>query len=182
MATLEDLVQIYVRSVPPDLTSSDVGMDVAYAVASIFARAAEEGARLTAGAILGSATGAFMDLHLKDRGLRRQGDETDAQAYERARLPPKAGTVAAILETVEAIVDSSETVFLIELPRQGAFFSSTTSPIDYPFFHDRGDRMGGGRGVVVVLIPASASAADSVRDAVRSKVSAGKLWLVEEYT
>lgn len=185
---IEDLVKVYKGASPPDVWSSPLGLDLAYTCATVMALAQEECERLTNGAILGTATGLFADLHAKNLGLSRQDGETDGQLVPRLQNPPKAGTVGAIIEAVEVIVDTDTygPVFLIELPRHAMFLSGTTPvnpyDIDYPFFHDRGHRMGGGRGVVIVLIPESADALASVRDAVRSKVSAGKLWLVEEYS
>lgn len=172
---IEDLVVVYKGATPADLMASPIGVDVAYTIATILAMAEEEVSRLAAGASLGTATGLFLDQHGIDRGLRRQEDETDDQYRARLRNPPKAGTVSSIREAVEIIIDGEGFVVVIELPRGSAYY-------DREFCLDRGKRMGGGRGVVIVLIPASANAMNSVVDAVRSKVSAGKLFLVQEYT
>lgn len=271
---VEDLVSLYRASVPPDVSASPVGEDVAYSIAEGIARAEEEVSRLSAGSKLGTAVGSFMDLHLRDHGLRRQDGETDDQGRNRVRTPPQAITPAAILEAVNAIVGvratldlapltvNVETVLravtagaignqltlqmsgfgssvigmsvggrdhhvrfvpgvslvaqlesliddsglievatadgvgtmaagdaigktsfsggldkaaLIEVPLDGSFY-------DREYFFDRDDFMGGGRGVVIILIPASASARTSVLDAVRTKIAAGKIWFVLEYT
>lgn len=172
--TVEDLVRIYVGSTPRDVFNTALGEDVAYTIAEMFALAYLEVQRLAAGSVLTTATGAFLDLHARDRGLRRQEDETDDQLRVRLQKPPLAGTAPAILEAVEAITGES-TVIIVELPRSSAYY-------DLGFCYDMGVRMGGGRGVVVVLIPASADAKAAVSDAVRSKISAGKIWFVEEYT
>jgi hypothetical protein len=171
--TVEDLVRVYVGSVPRDVVATALGEDIAYTLAEMFAMAYAEIETLIAGAVLSTATGLFLDLHARDRGLRRQDGETDDQLRERLRRPPQAGTVAAILDAVNAIVDGL--AFMIELPRQAIFHDCQT-------FHDRLFFHGGGRGVVIVLIPASANALASVQDAVRSKISAGKLFMVFEYT
>ena len=171
--TIEDLVRIYVGSTPRDVFTTALGEDIAYTLAEMFALAYTEIQRLAAGSVVATATGLFLDLHARDRGLRRQEGETDAQLRERLKKPPLAGTVPAILESVEAITGVS-TAIIVELPKQGAYY-------DRGFCFDSGLRFGGGRGVVIVIIPASANAKNAVSDAVRSKVSAGKIWYVEEY-
>lgn len=170
---IDDLVTLYKGATPPDVTASELGVDVAYTVATILGMAESEVSRLAAGASLGTATGLFLDQHGIDRNLRRQPDETDDQYRSRLRIPPIAGTVSAIREAIEAIV--GEGVVVIELPRESIY-------LDRFMTLDRGRRCGGGRGVVIVLIPASADAVASVTDALRSKISAGKIWLVQEYT
>lgn len=171
---IDDLVELYKGATPPDVTASEFGVDVAYTVATILAMAESEVARLAQGASLGTATGLFLDQHGNDRGLRRQPDEEDDQYRARLRTPPLAGTVSAILEALEAILGEG-VVAIVELPKHSVY-------LDRSMCMDRGRRMGGGRGVVIVLIPASAGALASVTDAVRSKISAGKIWLVQEYT
>jgi hypothetical protein len=66
--------------------------------------------------------------------------------------------------------------FLIELPLHGAFYDT------FSFYDTPEARWGGGRGVVIAVIPDTASAKSSVSDALRSKVAAGKIWFVQEYT
>lgn len=180
---------MYRGATPQDVTSSELGLDVAYTIAEILARSEEEVYRYVAGASLNTAIGAYLDLHARDRGLRRQDGETDDQLRERLRIPPRAGTVAAILEAIEAIVGDG--VILIELPRKSMYYDRNeliTGSLPGvmlrtpPCFYDRGGRCGGGRGVVIALIPASADAVASVTDALRTTVSAGKIWLVQEYT
>lgn len=170
---IEDLVRIYVGATPRDVYATALGEDIAYTLAEMFGVAYLEIQRLSAGANLSTSTGLFTDQHAKDRGLRRQEDETDEQLIERLRRPPLAGTAPAILQAIEAITGES-TVIIIELPRHSAYY-------DLGFCYDTGMRIGGGRGVVIVLIPASADAKAAVMDAVRTKVSAGKIWSVEEY-
>lgn len=272
--TIADLVRIYVGAVPRDVFDTPLGEDIAYTLAEMFGLAYQEIQRLAAGSVVGTATGLFLDLHARDRGLRRQQNESDDQLRERLKKPPLAGTLPAILEALEPIVGTkasldlapltancetivqakargaigntyslqfvadglgvgsltftgfdfvfhyqsgvttvanfeaavaanayievnttdpagtltspgdtfprtlfgggTNTAIIVELPRYAAFY-------DVGFCMDNGTRMGGGRGVVVVLIPASVAAKTAVSDAVRSKVSAGKIWLVEEY-
>lgn len=271
---IEDLVRIYVGAVPRDVFDTALGEDVAYTIAEMFGLAYQEVQRLAAGSVVADAVGLFLDLHARDRGLRRQENETDTQLRERLKRPPLAGTTASILEALEPLVgtqafldlapltsncetvvqakargsigntyslqfiadgvgvgsltvtdvahvfhyqsgvttvanfqaavaastlievktsDASgtltspgdtfpktyfgqglNTAIIVELPRHAAFY-------DMGHCYDMGMRMGGGRGVVIALIPASANALSAVSDAVRSKVSAGKIWLVEEY-
>jgi len=173
MSDVDELFYVYRGSVPPELTATDLGVDIGYALAEMFNLSKQEIERLNAGANLSTSAGLFLEQQAKDRGLRKQDGETDDQLRERLKTPPKAGTVSAIIDAVDAIVGDGKTI-LVELPRQAMF-------CDRDFGCDRGHRMGGGRGVVVVLIPESADAYDSVLDAVRSKVSAGKLYIVEEY-
>jgi len=173
MSDVDNLFQVYRSSVPPELTATPLGEDIGYALAEIFTLAKQEIERLNAGANLGTSTGLFTDAHANDRGLRRQDGETDDQLIERLRKPPQAGTVSAIIEAVDAIVGDGKTI-IIELPRRSLYINRRMGL-------NRGHRMGAGRGVVVVLIPASADALKSVRDAVRSKIAAGKLYIVEEY-
>lgn len=276
--TIEDLVRIYVGAVPRDVFDTALGTDIAYTLSSMFNIAQQEILRLKNGANLSTATGLFLDLHARDRGLRRQNGETDDQLRERLKRPPLAGTVPAILTSLAPIVGvkatldlnplttNCETVIqakqrgedgnlvsirfvadgigtgtlskddpidikaltfhyqsgvttvanfetsvassdlievkttdpsgtlsspgdtfpktylgggynqaiIIELPKQSAYY-------DMGFCFDRGVRMGGYRGLVVVLIPLAANARTAVSDMVRSKVSAGKVWLVEEF-
>jgi hypothetical protein len=172
---IEDLVKVYKGAVPKDITASPLGVDIAYTIATMLNFAEQESARLTRGAHLGTATGMFLTQHAKDRGLRAQGGETEDQLRERLRFPPAAGTVSAIIAAVKTIIADAGDVFLIELPKDAIYLNRS-------FCFNRGHRIGGGRGVVIALIPASANAKSSIVDALRSKVSAGKLWLVEEYT
>lgn len=175
MAVIDDLYRIYVGSTPPDVTATALGEDLGYVIAEVFSVAYSEIQRLIAGSSLSTAVGTFLELHAKDRGLRKQSGETEDQLRERLRKPPLAGTVPAILSAVTAIVGNAGQVILIELPLSSAYY-------DRDSFYDRAERAGGGRGVVIVIIPASANAKNAVIDAVRSKVSAGKIWRVEEYT
>lgn len=172
---INDLVSLYKSSVPGDLTSDQIGEDIAATLATILAEAEEEVSRLAVGAHLGTATGLFLDQHAKDRGLRRQDGETDDQLRERLRVPPRAGTVSAILDALEQIIGTGD-VFIIELPKDAFYFDRVAG------FFDRGCRLGGGRGVVIALIPQSSNARAAITDALRSTVSAGKIWFVEEYT
>lgn len=181
---INDLIKVFRKSIPADVTSSDIGQAIATTIATVLAQAEAEVTRLSLGIHLGTATGLFLDQHAKDRGLRRQSGETDDQLRARLRFPPAAGTVSAIVDAVSSIVGGLP-IYIIELPKDALFFNchqfwAQTSTV--ASFHPADAYIGGGRGVVIALIPASANARASVEDALRSKVSAGKLWIVEEYT
>lgn len=181
---IEDLVQVYRGSLPLDLTTDQIGVDIAYTIATMMSRSEEEITAYVNGARLSTATGLFLDQHARDRGLRRQDGETDDQLRDRLRTPPKAGTVTAITDAINQILGTDDELYLIELPKDSLYFDRAHKSVlnIRPMFLTRGSLMGGGRGVVVALIPQSADALESVSDALRTKVSAGKLWLVMEYT
>lgn len=189
MSVVEELEQIFSTSVPQDITSSELGRELRRAMAETLAMVSAESDALILGSQLRNAVGRFADLHAKDRGLRRQAGETDQQLYERLRKPPSAVTLEAIKSALEVIVGAAGPVVIIELPRRSLYLDravlygtpSNDPETQYAMCLDRSNRCGGGRGVVVALIPSSANAVDSVTDALRSKVSAGKLWLVHEY-
>lgn len=69
--------------------------------------------------IIKQSTGIWVDQHLADRGLYRQGNEPDPVARERARHIDDAATPAALLAIAQAIMDaaglSSPPVALVEL-------------------------------------------------------------------
>lgn len=171
---LADLMRVYSSGIPQDITSTEFGEDIAAAIAEIFRMAENEVSRLGSGARISTATGLFMDQHLKDHGLRRQDGETDDQARDRLSHPPQAVTPEAIVSGVEAIVGEGA-VILIELPLHGTF-------LDREHCLDRNKLIGDYHGVVIVLIPEEADALASVTDAVRTKIAAGKIWAVLEYT
>lgn len=173
-SVIDDLVRIYKGATPPDVTATQTGEDIAYAIAEIMRLAEGEVARLGRGSRISTATGIFIDQHLKDHGLRRQSGETDDQAKARLQNPPKAVTVRAIREAVDAVVGAGASS-VKELPRWSIFYDRVT-------FYDRDWHYGGGRGVVIIIIPASANARAAVLDLVRVKIAAGKIYFVLEYT
>lgn len=274
---VEDLVQVYKGSTPPDITATEFGEDLAYVIAEIMAMAEAEVSRLAIGARLGTATGLFLIKHAEDRGLRKQDGETDPQQRVRYQKPPKAVTKGNILDAVKSIVGGTQATldlgllttncqtvirarlggddgnrfrlrfvadgtgdgvleevgyeltfhfesgvttvadfetsvnsspnvevmtvdgvgtlvapddtftyesmsggldapcFIIELPHQSLYY-------DRSMLYDGESYYGGARGVIIVLIPESADAYESVFDAVRSKIAAGKLFMILEYT
>jgi len=183
MSDIDDLVRVYSGSIPSELTATDLGEDIAYALASQMALAKQEVERLNAGANLSTSTGLFLDQQAKDRDLRRQEDEEDDPLRERLRHPPKAVTPNSIIDALQAIVGDPDTVgrvFLVELPRDSAYADSDLWEVG---FFDRWHALAGPRhGMVIALIPASADVKTAAEDALRSKASAGKVTAVFEYT
>lgn len=186
MSTVDDIEQIYTASVPQDVTASDLGKIIRRAIAEALGVVSTEADGYVDGSRLRTAVGGYLDLHAMDRGLRRQDGETDDQLRERLRKPPAAVTISAIRDAVNAIIGDAGPVIIVELPRSSLYLDRAGEPpylpeTQYAMCLDRGRRCGGGRGVVIALIPSSANAVQSVSDALRSKVAAGKLWLVQEY-
>lgn len=280
---IEDLFRVYKSALPPDLTEDGLPRDLAYSIAEIMAIAEAETARLTRAARVGTAVGIDLEAHARDRGLRKQENESDDQLRARLQRPPQAITKGAILSAIELVVagayratlelatvvagtdwntvleaidtgvdgnlitlqaiagsatsfsevgstvtvtfdEGSDDVqslerlinensslirvraagseqdyepiagddefgpsafsggadplpcFVVELPMDGAFFDS------YAFYDTAEARFGAGRGVVIAIIPDEADAKTSAEDALRSKVAAGKIWFVQEYT
>lgn len=185
MSTIDDLITIYRSSVAADLVRDQIGEDIAFTISTVLNRAYDVVDELKNGAHLKTATGLYLDLHGRDRDMRRQSFETQDQFRERLRVPQSAVTPVAILDAVQQIIGDTGSAILIEIPRHAAFCDRGGGAFGGGFdgsFCDRGLRLGGGRGVVIVLIPSSANAMTSVSEAVRMLVSAGKIWLVEEYT
>ncbi len=203
---IADLVQVYRGAVPADIASANRSLDEAWSLAAIFASAYRTIATWAQGIYIYSASGSQLDAQGTNEGVSRQGGETDLTYQARLRVPPDAGTPLAILTSLQQIVDAvgGGPVFLLQLPADGAYasrafydrYSIRQSGQLHPDFEDggvrvisrqsstlsRGKRLSGGRvRMVIVLIPASAGALTSCTDALRSKVSAGKAYLVQEY-
>lgn len=90
---------------------------------------------LSVQAFIQQATGAtsdepdWLDLHARDRGSRRQADETDVAL--RARITNVADAIARgpIMEAVQAILDAegiSGTPYMVELPHDQAYLTTNT--------------------------------------------------------
>lgn len=175
MSVTDDIEKVFTGSVPKDVVASVLARIMRRAMAEALVTVANEGETYIAGSQLRNAVGGYLDLHAKDKGLRRAEDETDDQLRDRLRTPPKAITPQAIVEALQAIVGDVGDVLLVELPLDAAFFNRES------FFFDYQAWFGGGRGVVIAFIPAEADAKSAAEDALRSKVAAGKLWMVYEY-
>ncbi len=169
---LGDMQTLYRSGLPQDVASRDEE-DIAIFSAMM---ALVEGyvAGLLQEVQIGTSHGVFLDEHARDKGLRRAAAEADPALKRRLQFPPTAGTVEAIVDALKLLLNL-DTVYLVELPRSSMF-------LDIEQCADRGVRMGGGRGVVIALIPESADAAASSLALVRSKKSAGKIAQVEEFT
>lgn len=171
----DDIEKIFTGSVPKDVVASVLARIMRRAMAESLVTIDNEGETYIAGSRVRTAVAGYMDLHAKDRGLRRAEDETDDQLRERLRKPPQAITPEAIVAALQAIVGDVGDVLLIELPLDAAYYDRES------FFYDYRAWIGGGRGVVIAFIPAEADAKNAAEDALRSKVAAGKLWFVYEY-
>ena len=178
----DDIEKIFTGSVPQDITASALAKVLRKAMAEALMRVSMEGDGFVMGAHLGDAVGAYLDLHARDRGLRRATDETDDQLRERLRIPPAAVTVSAIRTAILNILGLTSGVYIVELPKHSLYYDrAAAEPNTHPNSYDRGSRLGGYRGVVVVLIPSGTGAISSIQDAVRKKIAAGKSFIVEEY-
>lgn len=122
----DNLYVVFKGAVPPDVTASPIGEDIAWTLAAMFEAAETEIQTLEAGSVLTTAAGKYLDLHARDRGLRRQGGEDDPTLKERLIYPPQAVTAPAILESVQAAVDGAGggRVFMYTLPRDSAFYAT----------------------------------------------------------
>lgn len=204
---VENLVKIYRSSIPQDLASQRRSLDEAYTIATIIGSAFATVSSWAQGIAIGTAVGSQLDAQGTNVGLKRQGNEDDDPYRARLQSPPLAGIYSIIQSTLQSIVTASGgpdgSVFIIELPRDGAFLSrgfytrnglKTTS---YPgcqdagvvtisknsSFMNRGRRISGGVvRMVIALIPVGFNALAACTDALRTKISAGKDYRVEEYT
>lgn len=124
---------------------------------------------------IATASGLWLDEHGKDRNVYRQSGEIDDPYRDRMIIPPTSGTSSSILEALQSLLNT-DAVYLIELPRQSCF-------LDRKMGFNRGHRMGGGRGVVIALIPVGdIDSTPAVQDLLRARASAGKITQVETYT
>ncbi len=169
-----ELKTLYRSGLSQDMASTARDDEDVEMFAEMMAMAGGEVAGLMRETQIATAGGAWLDQHARDRGLRRLLGETTEQLRTRLQLPPTAGTTSAILDAIKIIAHLDE-IYLVELPRQSMY-------CDREDTLDRGERMGGGRGVVIALVPASAGIAASALVVVRTKISAGKIGQVEEYT
>jgi len=188
-----DLVTVYRAGVPGDIASDRRSLDEAYATAAVFSAVEGTLADWDRACRIMTSSGVALDAIARDHGLSRQVGESDDALRARLRVPPSAGTASAIAAALQPIVDAGGggQIFLVQLPRDGAFFarcrlsmkSSIQRSSTGSAFLGRGKRMSGGPvRMVVALIPASADCLSSATDALRSKVSAAKAYLVQEYT
>lgn len=179
---VDNLVEIYRGAVPQDVASQNRRLDEARSMAKIMASAETVVVDWARSIVISTAQGVALDALGDGEGLHRQGGETDDAYRPRLRTPPDAQTATAILASLQQVIDANGggDVFLVELPRDGAYSSrgsgrglSTLS---------RGRRMSGGVvRMVIALIPASADCLAACTDILRTKKSAAKDYLVQEY-
>lgn len=76
-----------------------------------------------------TAEGIWLDQHARDRGKRRQENESDASLRERLRKIVSSVTPAAILQAAQDILDAAQpalgTIAMVELPRDAMFLLDT---------------------------------------------------------
>jgi hypothetical protein len=196
---VQQLVELYRSSVPPDVAAQSRSLDEAWAIASILAMAESVVADWDRLVRISTAVGVALDALAADRGLRRQKSEGNESLRARLRVPPAAGTALSIVTAAQQTVDASlialgfdltkiqHQVFLIELPRDGIFLNRVRvgayGRVSWRKCISRGGRISGGHvRMVLAIIPAAANAASAVTDILRTKVSAAKAYFVEEYT
>lgn len=165
---------LFRSGLPQDIASLDRDDEDVELFAEIMTLAESEVKGLMREIQVGTSHSVFLDQHARDDGERRAFGETDAQLKQRLQLPPAGGTVESVLDGLALLVGSNA-VYVVELPLSSAYY-------DRGICLDRGVRMGGGRGVVIGIVPASANAAASAILIIRRKISAGKIGQVEEYT
>lgn len=149
--------------------------DDAYALAEMMA--ISEGAIVNWNrmGVVSYADGGYLELQARQVSLNKQGGENDEALRARIQTPPFAITPDLILSAVQQIVDSNGggKVYMSEVPQDGVFLSMDGYI---------GDEHLIGVNFIVVRIPASADCVQAVTDAVRAKINAGRLFLIQEYT
>lgn len=155
------------------------------AAAKAFALAKAQIADWWSQSFIKTATGFWLDQHARDRGTRRQANESDATLRARLRQIEDAVTLPAIQSAVAAVLTAAGvagSATFIENHRSHAFMRNTGSPIPYHSFIGRGERYGGGAAypgsgsrLVVIILPygTPASVRDAIRDACIRKKGAG---------
>lgn len=171
---VEDMKTLFRGGLPQDVASESRDDEDVEAFAEMFTLVEGETAGYSREMQISTAHGFWLYEHGRGRGLRPWDGETDEQFRIRLRLPPTAGTRDAILDALSQLLGLDD-IILIELPRQSAFLSRGHGL-------SRGHRIGGGRGVIIALIPASSDAYGPSLALLRTKKSAGKIAMVEEYS
>jgi hypothetical protein len=132
-----------------------------------------------------TATGFWLDQHARDRGTRRQANESDATLRARLRQIEDAVTLPALQAAVAAVLTAAGVVgsaTFVENHLSHAFGHSTGSPSAYRSFYGRGERYGGGAAypgsgtrLVIIILPfgTPTSVRDAIRDACLRKKGAG---------
>jgi hypothetical protein len=132
---------------------------------------------------IGNAVGPWVDLHARDRGVRRQAGEGDDELIARLRTIDDAVTPAALLAIANAVLAAAGvagSARMLELPRQGLYLGTSTAAIRGCW--NRGLRLfRTGKPLVIVILPAGTPAAvvAAVSDAIRIAKAAGVFHIVE---
>lgn len=130
-----------------------------------------------------TAEGVWLDQHGADRGVRRQGGESDASYRIRLRTIDDAVTRAALLDVADAVLAAAGvvgTARMLEFPRDGLYLGASTAAIRGYF--NRGDRIFiTGRPLVIVMLPPGTSpvVVAAVSDAIRIAKAGGVFHQVE---
>lgn len=179
---VEDLVKVYRGVVPQDLGTTDRSdnLDDVYALAEMMAIGDNVAINWSRQVTVSTASGLYLEVLARGVGLHKAGGESDPSLQQRIRTPPYAVTPDLILTAMQQLVtavDPSGIAYMVELPRSGFYWGRKQS-------WARGWRWASRtRGIVIVLIPAAASAAlGACLDALRAKVLAGKSYMVQLYT
>lgn len=193
---VEDLANRYRAVVPPEIAnpSRTDNQDDVYALAEQMAMTENMAMWLSRELEPAYANGVFLGALARGVGLARQANETDPALLARIRTPPLTVTLDLIQQALQQIVDGSglttAPVLLIELPRDGLLYGYTPASLPRGSVNygqqcfDVGNRYAAARPqMVIALIPEeAASLSGIVLAALQSKVTGGKIAVVETYT
>src|SRR5262245_48598910 len=104
---VDKMLQLYRGALPADLASEDRDLDDGHAIAEVMAAAEGQAASWTRETRLSTSHGIWTDQHARDRGLSRQGGETDDHLIPRLQKAPQAITEESLQEAVDAIASPS---------------------------------------------------------------------------
>lgn len=139
---------------------------------------------------IGTSSTDALNQHAKDRGTRRQGNETDPALTARLRYQDDAVTPAAVRTVANNGLEADGVTIpvgypgLVELRRDRAFFCTDSATSRKRAYLSRGYRMAGtGREAtaIIVILPygTSAATAASIAEALRQKKAGGVKVIVE---
>lgn len=172
-------VKIYRGALPGDLASNARALDDAWVFAEMVAMGEGVGAGWGREARLSTSHSFWTDQHAADRGLARQGGESDAVLIARLRTGPAAITLAAITQVVAAVVHAVSPFapfYIVRVPVDVGAFADTAC------FCDADSRVTPTRPrITIALIPASLDVIKpALLDALRSKMPITHAYDVEE--
>jgi len=139
-ATEQDVFDFAIAACPDWFAGNPRGYEFLGALAKMVGCEITQAAYWFARTLIDTADGAVGDLpdwlneHARDRGTSRQAAETDVACRARIKNIPDALTRQLLLDAAQAIVDAesppiSGTVAMVELPRDGAYFTLTTTEV-----------------------------------------------------